>query len=81
METFLEIIREIAKAVVRECAAYIFRRSVIDQKKTTPRRRKQKGGSPRQRLNLFDNHHPDGRGCGREVHQHFSLFLLYVNYT
>jgi hypothetical protein len=45
METFLEIIREIAKGVVRECVAYIFRRAVIDQKKTTPRRRKQKGGS------------------------------------
>jgi hypothetical protein len=44
METFLEIFREIAKGVVRECAAYIFRKSVIDQKKTTPRRRKQKGG-------------------------------------
>jgi hypothetical protein len=45
METFLEFIREIAKGVVRECAAYIFRKNVIDQKKTTPRRRKQKGGS------------------------------------
>jgi hypothetical protein len=45
MEIFLEIIREIAKGVVRECAADIFRKSVIEQKKTTPRRRKQKGGS------------------------------------
>ncbi|MFC4025110.1 hypothetical protein ACFOUV_15045 [Oceanobacillus longus] len=45
METFLEVIREIVKGIVRESAAYIFRKSVLDQKKTTPRRRKQKGGS------------------------------------
>jgi hypothetical protein len=45
METFLEVFREIVKGIVRESAAYIFRKNVINQKKTTPRRRKQKGGS------------------------------------
>ena len=45
METFLEVIREIVKGIVRESAAYIFRKNVLDQKKTTLRRRKQRGGS------------------------------------
>jgi hypothetical protein len=45
METFLEVVREIVKGIIRESAAYIFRKNVIDQKKTTPRRRKHKGGS------------------------------------
>lgn len=46
METFLEIIREVAKGIVREVAAHILRKNVLDNKKTTPRRRKQ-GGSHR----------------------------------
>ncbi|WP_179151844.1 hypothetical protein [Oceanobacillus senegalensis] len=45
METFLEIIREIWKGIVREVAAHVFRKNVLDNKKTTPRRRKHKGGS------------------------------------
>lgn len=45
METFLEIIREVSKGIVREVAAYVFRRHVTDNKKTTQRRRKQRGGS------------------------------------
>lgn len=45
METFLEVIREVMKGVVREIAAHTFRKNVLDNKKTTPRRRKQKGGS------------------------------------
>ena len=44
METFLEIMREILKGIVRESTAYVFRKNVLDQKKTTLRRRKQKGG-------------------------------------
>ncbi|WP_097677933.1 hypothetical protein [Bacillus massilinigeriensis] len=44
METFLEIIREILKGIVREIAAHVFRKNVIDNKKTAPRRRKLKGG-------------------------------------
>ncbi|WP_102344737.1 hypothetical protein [Bacillus sp. Marseille-P3661] len=54
METFLEIIREIAKGIVRESAAYIFRKNVIDSKKTTPLRSKQKGGSHKN-INNIDN--------------------------
>ena len=45
METFLELVREISKGIVREIAAHVFRKNVLDNKKTTPRRRKQKGGS------------------------------------
>ncbi|GAA0317592.1 hypothetical protein GCM10008967_05190 [Bacillus carboniphilus] len=45
METFLEIIREILKGIVREISAHTFRKSVLDNKKTTLRRRKLKGGS------------------------------------
>lgn len=46
METFLEFLREALKGIVREISAYFFRRNVLDtNKKTTPRRRKQKGGS------------------------------------
>ncbi|QPC47607.1 hypothetical protein [Mangrovibacillus cuniculi] len=44
METFLELFREILKALVRESVAYTFRKSILEDKKTTPRRRKQKGG-------------------------------------
>ncbi|MBP2242375.1 hypothetical protein J2Z40_002949 [Cytobacillus eiseniae] len=35
METFLEIVREILKGIVREVAAFTFRKNVLDQKKTT----------------------------------------------
>ncbi|WP_168714500.1 hypothetical protein [Metabacillus litoralis] len=45
METFLEILREVLKGIVREISAYIFRKNVLEHKKTTLRRRKQKGGS------------------------------------
>lgn len=47
METFLEVVREILKGVVREVSANVFRKIVLDNKKTTPRRRKHKGGSRR----------------------------------
>jgi hypothetical protein len=45
METFLEILREILKGIVREYSAHFIRKNVLEHKKTTPRRRKQKGGS------------------------------------
>ena len=45
IKTFLEIIREILKGIVREVAAHVFRKNVLDNKKTTPRRRKHRGGS------------------------------------
>ncbi|MDQ0415693.1 hypothetical protein [Mesobacillus stamsii] len=47
METFLEFLREVLKGVVREISAYFFRKSILDleHKKTTPRRRKHRGGS------------------------------------
>ena len=45
METFLEFLREVLKGIVREVSAYFFRKTVVENKKTTPRRRKQKGGS------------------------------------
>ncbi|QNF27288.1 MULTISPECIES: hypothetical protein [Metabacillus] len=45
METFLELCREALKGVVREIGAYFFRKNFLENKKTTPRRRKQKGGT------------------------------------
>jgi hypothetical protein len=45
METFLEILREVLKGVMREVSAYFFWKTVLEHKKTTLRRTKQKGGS------------------------------------
>lgn len=45
MEIFLEILREVLKGIVREVAAYFFRKNILENKKTALRRRKQKGGS------------------------------------
>jgi hypothetical protein len=45
METFLEFLKEILKGIVREVGAYYFRKGLLENEKTTPRRRKQKGGS------------------------------------
>ncbi|MFC0560857.1 hypothetical protein [Halalkalibacter alkalisediminis] len=39
METFLDLFREVLKGVVREISAYTFRKIVLENKKTTPRRR------------------------------------------
>ena len=45
METFLEFLRETLKGMIREISAYFFRKNVLENRKTTLRRRKQKGGS------------------------------------
>ncbi|MDN3019133.1 hypothetical protein PH210_23455 [Paenibacillus sp. BSR1-1] len=45
LDIFLEILREALKGILREVCAYFFRKTVLEYKKTTPRRRKQKGGS------------------------------------
>lgn len=45
MEILLEFLRKIMKGIVRELGAYPFRKNVLENKKSTPRRRKQKGGS------------------------------------
>jgi len=45
METFLDMLREILKGIVRETAAFFFRKNVLDNKKPPSRRRKLKGGS------------------------------------
>ncbi|HHY74384.1 MAG TPA: hypothetical protein GX497_14400 [Bacillus bacterium] len=47
METFLEILREVLKGIMREISAYFFRKNFLEYKKTTSRRRKQRGGSPK----------------------------------
>jgi hypothetical protein len=44
LEDFLEIIREVLKGILREISAFFFRKYVLENKKTTLRRRKQKGG-------------------------------------
>ncbi|MCM3118445.1 hypothetical protein M3610_24870 [Neobacillus sp. MER 74] len=45
METFLEILREILKGMIREVSAYFFRKKILENRKTTLRRRKLKDGS------------------------------------
>jgi hypothetical protein len=45
METFLEILREVLKGIMYEVGAYFFRKNVLENKKTTPSRGKQKGGA------------------------------------
>jgi hypothetical protein len=45
LETILEFIREILKGIVRETTAFFFRKNILENKKTTLRRRKHKGGS------------------------------------
>ncbi|MFE8697006.1 hypothetical protein ACFYKT_11735 [Cytobacillus sp. FJAT-53684] len=45
METFLEILQEVLKGIVREVGAYFFRKNILENKKTALRRRKLKGGS------------------------------------
>ncbi|CAM3187775.1 hypothetical protein FITA111629_08790 [Filibacter tadaridae] len=47
METFLEILKEVLKGIVRETSAIFYRKNVLEKKKTTHRRQKQKGGSRR----------------------------------
>ncbi|GGH79837.1 hypothetical protein JOD43_002309 [Pullulanibacillus pueri] len=44
MDLFLECLREVLKGIVRELSAYIFRKSILDNKKTTLLRQKVKGG-------------------------------------
>jgi hypothetical protein len=41
METFLEFIREVLKGIVRELTAYFFRKHILENKKTTLRRRRE----------------------------------------
>lgn len=45
METFLEFLREVLKGMVRGISAYLFQTHFLENKKTTLRRRKHKGGS------------------------------------
>jgi hypothetical protein len=44
-ETFLEFLVEVLKGIVRGTSAFLFRKNILEKKKTTPRRRKQRGGS------------------------------------
>ena len=44
MELFLEFLKEALKGITRAVSAHFFRKSFLDKKKATPRRRKQKGG-------------------------------------
>lgn len=45
MDIFLEFTREVLKGITRAVSAYLFHKAFLDEKKTTLRRRKQKGGS------------------------------------
>lgn len=46
MEFLFDLVKEFVKATVREVSAYFLRKQLLgkDNKKPTPRRRKQKGG-------------------------------------
>ncbi|MCR1835989.1 hypothetical protein NSA56_16750 [Oceanobacillus caeni] len=45
MSSFLKFLREVLKGIVRELSAFLFRKNILENKKTTPCRPKQKGGS------------------------------------
>ena len=49
METFLELVREIVKGMVREVTAHFLRKHVLENEKTTLRRHKQQGGSHKEK--------------------------------
>jgi hypothetical protein len=63
METFLEMLREILKGIMREIGAYYFRKNVLENKKTTPSQAK--GWSSE--ITNIDNNHPDGEVAGRRA--------------
>ncbi|WP_342513192.1 hypothetical protein MKY34_21760 [Sporosarcina sp. FSL K6-1522] len=44
METFFELLKEVLKGIVREMSAFLFRKNILENKKTTPNRRKDEGG-------------------------------------
>lgn len=45
MELFLEYLKEALKGITRALSAHLFQKIILDKKKTTQRRSKQKGGS------------------------------------
>lgn len=45
MDIFFEFAKEVLKGITRAISAYLFQKTFLDEKKTTLRRRKQKGGS------------------------------------
>jgi len=47
MDHFPEFLKEVLKGVVRAISAYVFQKTFLNKEKTTPRRHKQKGGSPK----------------------------------
>ncbi|WP_170007294.1 hypothetical protein [Bacillus fonticola] len=49
METFLELVREVVKGMVREITAHFLRKHVLENEKTTLRRHKQQGGSHKEK--------------------------------
>ncbi|HDR7294941.1 hypothetical protein R6231_14440 [Bacillus cytotoxicus] len=51
MDFIVELLKEIAKAIVREISAFVFKRSFLKEnnEKTTPRRRKHRGGFQRKK--------------------------------
>lgn len=77
METFLDLIREILRGIVRELSAYIFRRAVIENKKTT-----RAVGSKRvvlKKIINIDNHHPYGIAVAGSTILFFIIYPLYSN--
>ena len=47
MDHFPEFLKEVLKGVVRAISAYVFQKTFLNKEKTTRRRSKQKGGSPK----------------------------------
>lgn len=45
MELFLEFLKEVLRGITRAISAHFFQKNFLNQKKTTQRRPKQKGGS------------------------------------
>lgn len=49
METFLGVVKEIRNGIIRALSAHFFQKVFLDEKKTTQRRDKQKGGLRRKK--------------------------------
>ncbi|OIK12442.1 hypothetical protein BIV60_16215 [Bacillus sp. MUM 116] len=74
METFLDILQEVLKGILREVAAYILRENVLENKKTTRRRTSKRVVHLKYKT---DNCHPDGNSCMEKCSRTF-LFIIFL---
>ena len=71
METFLEVVREILKGIVREIAANVCQKRF----RSLENHRRKQGEFSEKQIIFFDNHHHDGGSSGEK---YFRTSLLYL---